>query len=266
MRCAFLKWTLLPLALLVCTPVVGQDNQNQSNDREQRGEQAEEPDRQNQSRQTDAADRQQNDPRRQRSSSNRSQSTRDSDMSEARRHYMAGFVRGYYSGFADGLNDYLIVVGKERSSNDQGQRAARQSQDEQRLRGRLRSDAGSRARESRTREGSQQRQSQGQQRGSTQQITGEVVSVKRVELQNDRQQHMLLLIKNEQGQRRIVDAGPANRLQRLSIQSGDEITAQGRMLRTRDGVPVLNAQWIEASGQRVAVQGQRQSSSQRSRR
>jgi hypothetical protein len=262
MRCAFLKWTLLPTTLLVCTPVVGHDNQNQSNDREQRGAHAEEQDRQNQSRQTDAADRQQNDPRRQRANSNRSQSSRNSEMREARRHYMAGFVRGYYSGFADGLNDYSIVVGQERNSNDQGQRASRQSQDEQRLRSRVRGDARNRARES----GMRGRSQQWQQRGSTQQITGEVVSVKRVELQNDRQQHMLLLIKNEQDQRRIVDAGPANRLQRLSIQSGDEVTAQGRMLRTRDGVPVLNAQWIEASGQRVAVQGQGQQSSQRSRR
>jgi hypothetical protein len=167
-----------------------------------------------------------------------------------------------FAGFADGLNDYSIVVGQERNSNDQGQRASRQSQDEQRLRSRVRGDARNRARES----GMRGRSQQWQQRGSTQQITGEVVSVKRVELQNDRQQHMLLLIKNEQDQRRIVDAGPANRLQRLSIQSGDEVTAQGRMLRTRDGVPVLNAQWIEASGQRVAVQGQGQQSSQRSRR
>jgi hypothetical protein len=264
MRSALLRWTLLPAALLVCQPVLGQESRGQSKDQDRQSEPAAE-DRESQSRQRGSADQQQDDQTRQRPRSNRSQSSRNSEMREARRHYMAGFVRGYYSGFADGLNDYLIIVGQERTSSNQGQRASRQSQDEQRLRGRLRSDARNRTRERRTREGSQQQQSQWQQRGSTQQVTGEVVSVKRVELQNDRQRHVLLLIENERGQRRIVDAGPANRLQRLSIQSGDEITAQGRMLRTRDGVPVLNARWIEASGQRVAVQGQAQQSSQRSR-
>lgn len=186
-----------------------------------------------------------------------------SEMREIRRHYMAGFVRGYNAGFADGLDDYVIIVGRptDQGSAQAGSNASRQRNDERRIRERLRNEARNRARGADSR-----RMQQGRQESAPQQVSGEVVAVKRVTLENDRQQHLLLLMETEQGGRRIIDAGPAGQVRRLSIQPGDAVSAEGRFRRTRDGVPVLNARWVESSGQRVAIQGRVTQSSQRSRR
>ncbi|HEX6961121.1 MAG TPA: hypothetical protein VF175_04590 [Lacipirellula sp.] len=191
-------------------------------------------------------------------------SSRESELREARRHYMAGFVRGYNAGFADGLDDYLIIVGRpsDQGSDQASSSASRQRDDERRIRERLRNDARDRARSA----DSQRRSQQGRQDSTPQQVSGEVVAIKRVTLQNDQQQHLLLLMETDQGVRRIIDAGPASQVRRLSLQPGNLATAEGRFRRTRDGVPVLNARWIESSGQRVAIQGQVTQSSQRSRR
>lgn len=187
-----------------------------------------------------------------------------SELREARRHYMAGFVRGYNAGFADGLDDYLIIVGRptDQGPGQAGSEASRQRDEERRIRERLRNDARNRAR----RDDSQRRSRQGRQESAPQQVSGEVIAIKRVTLENDQQQHMLLLMETERGSRRIIDAGPARQIRRLSIQPGDAVTAEGRIRRTRDGVPVLNARWVESSDQRVAIQGSVTHSSQRSRR
>ena len=166
-----------------------------------------------------------------------------------RRHYLAGFVRGYYLGFADGVNDYVIVVGgqgdqRQRSSADRQDQSNRQSQN---LRNHLRQNSRSRmAGQMKSTGDSRSSQSQGSQRPRTshQRVSGEVTATKRTKLQNDDQVHLVLLVTTDQGQRRIVDAGPDSQARRLSIKKGDKIVAEGRMKRTSDGVPVLMSQRV----------------------
>lgn len=86
------------------------------------------------------------------------------------------------------------------------------------------------------------------------------MATKRTKLQNDDQVHLILLVTDDQGQRRIVDAGPDSQARRLSIKKGDKIIAEGRMKRTSDGVPVLMSQRVgkaKASDQRERTANQR---------
>jgi hypothetical protein len=252
-------FAVIPLVVMASAPASGQQQDAQSQNQEGQAQQDQGPqEQQDQKAQQQAS----------RSSQERQarQSGSSAESRQARRHYMAGFVRGYYCGFADGLDDYLIIVGSQGKGDQSRQRASSQSRQRQayeaNARQRLRENARNRASQQRG-----PRQPADQSAGARQQFTGEVLSAKRVQLRNDQQQHLVLLVENDQGRRRIVDAGPVRQVRHLEIQQGDQVSVQGRIRRTKDQVPVLNAERIRASGRQVAIQrgqvSQRQSTTSR---
>jgi hypothetical protein len=245
---------IVPLALALSGPTWGQPSDNSQTSSERAQRQAE------QNRQSARQRRQQQQQReaRQRSQEDSQQSSQ-SDRDQARAHYRAGLVAGYMLGYADGLDDYVIIVG----TRSRGREATTSAEGEnQRLRDQMRQRARSRAMERQQ----DRPASAGRIASSSQQrVSGEIRSMKRVTLQNDNQRHLLLLVRTEDNRRRIVDVGPESQLQNLDLQPGDTITAVGRFLRTRDGIPVLNAQRIESQGHSIAIRANGQSQ-QRTRR
>lgn len=166
------------------------------------------------------------------------------------RAYRAGLVAGYMLGYADGLDDYVLIVGTP--GQDRPGTARRGEQDEFRsqLRNRARQEM-SRQRQRQTPRDSATRHSRQPQR-----ISGEIVAMKRVHLRNDQQRHLVVLIETPQGSRRIADLGPVQQLQQLDLQEGDRITVQGNFLPTREGTPVLNARRVQSQGRSVAIRAQ----------
>jgi hypothetical protein len=264
MRSAFIKSALIPLSLLIAAPVAAQE---QSKESQQESQEQQTQERQQKDRQKQASQQARRAAAEQASAEGlcpecQAKIEGQSSYSGAavRRHYLAGFVRGYYSGFSDGVDDYVIVVGKQgdqraETSGDRRDSSDRQSQN---LRDRLRQNSRSRMSEQMKSDGasrfnqSQQRQSQ-RTHASQQRVSGEVTATKRTKLKNDDQVHLILLVTTDQGQRRIVDAGPDSE-GRQSIRKGDKIVAEGRMKRTSDGVPVLMSQRI---GKAVASSDER---------
>ncbi len=177
------------------------------------------------------------------------------DQREARIHYRAGLAAGYMLGYADGMDDYVLVVATPRqgsATDSMSNSESRHSQSRQ-WRDHIRQQARDRA---------SQQQSQGRtakSQSQEQQISGEIRSIKRVQLKNDNQKHVLLLVTTDNNQKRIIDAWPVGQLQDFDLQKGNQVQAKGCMLTTRDGVPVLNARQVRSQGQSVAIRDSRQS-------
>ncbi len=250
------------LALMVSAPTWAQ----QSDSRESQFRREE--DRENRQRQQRDRQRQQRDRQRQdREAQTRSRGSQ-SEHQQAKKHFQAGIAMGYMLGYADGMDDYVIVVGSQKGRSDSRDGASSGSSSKgQEFRDNMRQRA--RARMSERQDGKQMTRSKFQQKdwqdaelerkrsqqGKAQQLSGEIRSIKRVRLANDNQRHMLLLVNTDEGQRRILDAGPIQQLQDLSLQEGDTVTAKGRYMKTKDGVAVFNARRIESQGQSVAIRG-----------
>jgi hypothetical protein len=105
---------------------------------------------------------------------------------------------------------------------------------------------------SRFRSGPGQYQEQG-----TQQVSGQILRTKRVEVPEQNIEVLAALVETEDGRRQVVDLGPIEDLQDQGIrcQSGDEIRARGRFVRIGDHL-VLLAQRLNADGQTVRIQQQ----------
>jgi hypothetical protein len=244
--------TLIVLLALTFTNTTWGQQSDGSQNQDQNAQQQQQRERQRR-RQQEARQRSQDQGQRERTQRGGQQdSISQSEREEARIHYQAGLVAGYMLGYADGLDDYVIIVGTPSRGREATTSAERENQ---RMRDQMRQRARSRAMEQqRGRQLQAGRIASGQQ----QRVTGEIRSIKRVTLRNDNQRHLLLLVETHDNRRRIIDAGPAQQTQNLDLQQGDTVTAVGRFLRTRDGVPVLNAQRIEAQGQSVAIRGNSQ--------
>lgn len=84
--------------------------------------------------------------------------------------------------------------------------------------------------------------------------TGEVVRTKTVALRGRQDSHQVVLLRTEDGQRRIVDLGPAKRLADLKIGEGDKLTVRGRLVQVGDHRVLMGHQVKAAdNGQTVQV-------------
>ncbi|REK12672.1 MAG: hypothetical protein DWQ37_11345 [Planctomycetota bacterium] len=218
---------VLPLALLIAPPALGQQSS-----RSRPGDDSTD------ARQRDARDRSQ-------SRSSRDRRNEQSSQSQRIRNADAAiFAAGYLAGYADGLEDFIVV------RRQQDQRAQRDSRDGSMDRQQLRDTLRRRARQELSGRGRRPSNRSRQQR-----VSGEILATKQVQLKNDEKRHLILLIENRDGRRRVVDAGPIQKLSDLSLARGDQISATGAILATQDRVPVVVARRIESNGNRITIDG-----------
>jgi cell division protein FtsN len=185
----------------------------------------------------------------------RSEKQLSAEQREALIHYRAGYLAGYRAGYVDSQDDYVLYIIDLQKKRQQGQEGSprslaedrRRMRDEMRLGGRSSSQSGS---------PSQPRKSDSSSSGPlarSEQVRGEILRTKKLELRNSQREHLVVLMENDQGKRRIVDLGPSSDLKKIDLQEGDRITVQGRISRTADQVPVVLAQRLTANGKSVTI-------------
>jgi hypothetical protein len=114
----------------------------------------------------------------------------------------------------------------------------------------------------RANQGDQQSASQQQkfQQGQQKQVRGQVIRTKDVQVRQQGQnvgKNKVVMLETQDGQRLIVDLGSTKDAQRMNIQSGDQISVRGEIVRIGDR-PVLMARQVQAQGQTMQVQRQQQ--------
>jgi ribosomal protein L21 len=101
------------------------------------------------------------------------------------------------------------------------------------------------------------------QRTQGQQLRGEILRTKNVEIQGTNQDILAALVQTTDGRRVVADLGPVDRLeaQGLTPQQGEQIMARGRMTRIGEH-PVFVAQQLSAGGHTLTINRRQQPSRQ----
>lgn len=165
------------------------------------------------------------------------------DRRAALRQFMAGLYAGYVRGYRDASDDALVVI--VRPQGDAQQQMGRGEQfDRERLREELRSRTW-RDQPYQARQPSQFRQQR------PQMISGEVLKTKEVELKNTDRKHLVVMLKTDEGQRKIVDLGSTDLLKDLEIMEGKRIGVRGFPVMVGD-MRIVRASQVRADG-KIAV-------------
>jgi len=115
----------------------------------------------------------------------------------------------------------------------------------------------SKSKEGSASQGHTQRQAGKQESAAEQQVSGQVSRTKNVEVRTldpkgKAQQNRVVLLQTDQGRRIVVDLGPAQALQGVSLQQGAQLDASGQWIRIGDR-PVLWANRVSVDGKTVQI-------------
>ncbi len=99
----------------------------------------------------------------------------------------------------------------------------------------------------RSKQGNQQSSSEGSQKTS---IQGEIVQLKTEDSANSSEKRVIAQVENSQGRKVEVCLGPLSKLSSLNLQKGDQVSADGVVMR-KDGQLKLIAAKVEANGKTV---------------
>lgn len=159
----------------------------------------------------------------------------------------AAYVAGYLDGYQDAINDHLILLLDEQERQGIKRRMAPEQRGlsprdreqfhrslREQFRGRVQRPVGA----------------------ASQQLSGEILRTKQVELKNTGQEHLVVLVETNEGRRRIVDLGPARNLKDLDLSRGDRISVRGQAARAAGNVPIVLGQEVKAGGQQITIQRQ----------
>ena len=222
MKTVFHPLRLVPLAVIAfsCTGLAfaQSDSGDQSRNQERRSR--------NQQGERDDSQRQ-----RMRQETGQQQNNMSSERRAALKHYRAGYYAGYRRGYNDGSDGYVLYL-----FGDTDQQSAQSGQSQ------------------RSRDGSQRQSSRGR---GLQQVSGEILRLKRIPLRNTNIQHTAVLLKTNDGKRRVVDLGPTQNLRQLDLQEGDQVSVRGGIVRIGDS-RIFFARQVRSDGETVNVTYRRQ--------
>lgn len=166
----------------------------------------------------------------------------ESDRQEALQHFLAGYYAGYNEGYYDGYDDSSLIIvetiekrSQERRERDaQANRPEQMQQQRERMRQQLRN------------------QHQFPDRAGLQEVSGEVTDHKTVPIHGTDTEHLVVRLKTDFGDRKIVDLGPKQNLESWDIKEGLRLSVQGQSVQTQD-MRVIAARRIHADGETVDV-------------
>jgi sporulation protein YlmC with PRC-barrel domain/nitrate reductase NapAB chaperone NapD len=123
----------------------------------------------------------------------------------------------------------------------------------------------SKSKEGSASQGTTQRQAGKQESAAEQQVSGQVQRTKNVEVRTldpkgKAQQNRVVLLQTDQGRRIVVDLGPAQALQGVSLQQGAQLDASGQWIRIGDR-PVLWANQVTVDGKSMQIKRPQQEQS-----
>lgn len=82
---------------------------------------------------------------------------------------------------------------------------------------------------------------------------GQIVRTKKVAVRGQNREHMIVLLKSEDGKRRTADLGPVKKLDQLRLSSGDTITLNGRVARIGDRQVLMATSVQKEDGESVSI-------------
>ncbi len=177
-----------------------------------------------------------------RSSSDERRTEDRSDRQEALQHFLAGYYAGYSEGYYDGYDDSALLIvetvrghAKDRQERDsQANRPEEMRNRRERMRDQLRS------------------QHEFSDRAGLQEVSGEVADLKTVPIHGTDTEHIVVRLKTDFGDRKIVDLGPKQNLDAWKIKEGSRLSVQGQSVQAQD-MRVIAARRVHADGKTVEV-------------
>lgn len=177
-----------------------------------------------------------------RSQSNERDARGQSDHQEALQHFLAGYYAGYSEGYYDGYDDSALLIvetvqghSKDRQERDsQANRPEQMQRQRERMRNQLRG------------------QHQFPDRAGLQEVSGQVTDSKTVPIHGTDTEHVVVRLKTDFGDRKIVDLGPKQNLDAWEIKEGLRLSIQGQSVQTQD-MRVIAARRVHANGKTVDV-------------
>ena len=222
MKNVFHPLRIVPLAVIAfsCTSLAFAQSDS--------GDQSRDQDRQSRNQQGERDDSQR---QRMRQERGQQQNNMSSERRAALRHYRAGYYAGYRSGYRDASDGYVLYLFGD--TNQQSAEAGRSQ---------------------RSRDGGQRQSSRGR---ALQQVSGEILRLKRIPIRNTNIQHTAVLLKTNDGKRRVVDLGPTQNLRQLDLREGDQVSVRGGIVRIGDS-RIFFARQVRSDGETVNVTYRRQ--------